>query len=194
MIRSLAFALVSCCVCQLAHSATVTVAVAANFAAPMKEIGAAFEADTGHKAVLATGSTGQFYAQIVQGAPFQVLLAADATTPARLAKEGWGVKGTRFPYAPGRLVRWSRQATLVDRQGAVLRTGRFEKIALADSRLAPYGAAAMETLTRLGLLEQLQAKFVQGESIAQAYQFVATGNAALGFVALSQVFAGDRIQ
>jgi len=176
-----------------AQGAEVSVAVAANFAAPMQKIAAAFERDTGHKAVLAFGSTGRFHAQIGNGAPFDVLLAADEETPLQLERDGQGVAGTRFTYAVGRLVLWSRQPGLVDDQGAVLKTGTFARLALADPKLAPYGAAAIETLTRLGLLEQLRPKFVQGENIGQTYQFVATQNVPLGFVALSQVFADGRL-
>jgi molybdate transport system substrate-binding protein len=177
-----------------AHSADVNVAVAANFTAPMQKIAAAFEQDTGHKAVLSFGSTGKFYAQIKNGAPFHILLSADDETPARLEREGAAVAGTRFTYATGRLVLWSRQAGLVDDKGDVLRKGAFEHIAVADPRLAPYGAAAIETLNKLGLLQALQPKFVQGENIAQAYQFVLTGNASLGFVALSQVMADGKLR
>ena len=184
-----------CVLCWLgaAHAAEVSVAVAANFTAPMQKIAAQFEQDTGHKAVLAFGSTGRFYAQIRNGAPFQVLLAADDETPARLEREGVGVPGSRFTYATGRLVLWSSQPGLVDAQGEVLRSGRVDRLALADPKLAPYGAAAIETLGALGVLEALRPRFVQGENIAQAHQFVATGNAALGFVALSQVFADGRL-
>jgi len=171
----------------------VSVAVAANFTAPMQKIAAAFEHDTGHKAVLAFGSTGRFYAQIRNGAPFHVLLAADDATPLQLEREGQGVAGTRFTYAVGRLVLWSRQPGRVDAQGQVLKAGGFDRLALADPKLAPYGAAAIETLTRLGLLEQLKPKFVQGENIAQTYQFVATQNVPLGFVALSQVYADGHL-
>ena len=174
-------------------AAEVSVAVASNFAAPMRQIAAAFERDTGHKALVAYGSTGKLYAQIKNGAPFHVLLAADEVTPARLEREGLGVAGSRFTYAIGKLVLWSRQPGLVDDKGDVLRTGSFERLALADPKVAPYGAAAVETLTRLGLLGQLKPKFVQGEGIGQAYQFVASENAALGFVALSQVFLDGRI-
>lgn len=176
-----------------AHAADVSVAVAANFTAPMQKIAGAFEQDTGHQAILAFGSTGKFYAQIKNGAPFQVLLSADDETPARLEREGLGVSGTRFTYAIGKLVLWSRQPGLVDDKGEVLRTGKFERIALADPKLAPYGAAAVEVLNGLGLMSALAPKFVQGENIAQAYQFVATGNAELGFVAMSQVFAEGKL-
>jgi len=177
----------------VSHAAEVTVAVAANFTAPMQKIAKAFAQDTGHKATLAFGATGKFYAQIKNGAPFQVLLAADHETPARLEKEGFSVAGTRFTYATGRLALWSAQPGMVDGKGDVLRTRIDGKIALADPQLAPYGAAAIETVTQLGLLQRLQPRFVQGESIAQAYQFVATGNAPLGFVALSQVLVDGRM-
>ena len=187
--------LVSTCLAALAQAqaAEVSVAVAANFTAPMQKIAAAFEQDTGHKAILAFGSTGKFYAQIKNGAPFQVLLSADDETPARLEREGLGVGGTRFTYAIGRLVLWSRQPALVNDKGDVLRSGKFERIALADPKLAPYGAAAVEVLNGLGVMSALAPKFVQGENIAQTYQFVATGNAELGFVALSQVFAEGKL-
>lgn len=175
------------------HAADVTVAVAANFTAPMQKIAEAFTQDTGHKAVLAFGATGKFYAQIRNGAPFQLLLAADKETPAKLEKEGFAVAGTRFTYATGRLVLWSAQPGLVDDKGDVLRIRQDGRVALADPKLAPYGAAAIETMTRLGLLERLQPRFVQGENIAQAYQFMATGNAPMGFIALSQVMVNGRI-
>ena len=177
----------------VSHAADVTVAVAANFTAPMQKIAEAFAQETGHKAVLAFGASGKFYAQIRNGAPFQVLLAADNETPAKLEKEGFAVAGTRFTYATGRLVLWSAQPGVVDEKGDVLRTSQDGKVALADPKLAPYGAAALETMTQLGLLERLQPRFVQGENIAQAYQFVATGNAPMGFVALSQVMVDGRI-
>ncbi|WP_413437079.1 molybdate ABC transporter substrate-binding protein [Sulfuriferula sp. GW1] len=165
----------------------VQVAVAANFTAPMQKIAADFEKDTGHKALLSFGATGSFYVQIRNGAPFDILLAADAETPSRLEKEGLGVSGSRFTYAIGKLVLWSAKPGFVDGKGDVLNKGDFRHVAIANPKLAPYGAAAMEALTRLGLLTALQPKFVQGESIAQTYQFIATGNAELGFVALSQV-------
>jgi len=176
-----------------ALAAEVSVAVAANFTAPMQKIAQAFEQDTGHKAVLSFGSTGKFYAQIKNGAPFDLLLAADDETPARLEKEGLAVAGARFTYATGRLALWSQRPGFVDDKGEVLRAGHFDKLAIADPKLAPYGAAAVEVMTRLGLYQSLSAKLVQGESIGQTYQFVATENAALGFVALSQVFADGRL-
>lgn len=185
-------ALLSCTLAARAEE--VFVAVAANFIQPMQKIAAAFEQDSGHKAKLAFGSTGSFYVQIRNGAPFQVLLAADDKTPQKLEQEGQGVAGTRYTYAIGRLVLWSRQPGLVDAQGQVLASGRFDKLALANPELAPYGTAAVQTLGQLGLLAQLRPRFVLGENIGQAYQFVATGNAALGFVALSQVYADGRIR
>lgn len=179
-------------ICFGAWAGEVQVAVAANFAAPMEKLAPMFARETGHKAVLSFGSTGKFYAQVRHGAPFEVLLAADDETPARLEREGRG--GSRFTYAVGRLALWSRQAGFVDAQGEVLKRGRFDRLAIADPRLAPYGAAAIETVRKLGLLEALRPKFVQGENIAQAWQFAATGNAALGFVALSQIYAGGKLK
>lgn len=176
-----------------ARAAEVSVAVAANFGAPMQRIAAAFEQQTGHKAVIALGSTGAFYAQIRNGAPFQVLLAADDETPARLEREGLAVAGSRFTYAIGRLVLWSKQPALVDDAGAVLRSAAFERIAIANPKLAPYGAAAVEAMTRLGVFADLQPRIVQGDNIAQTYQFVASGNAQLGFVALSQISADGKL-
>jgi molybdate transport system substrate-binding protein len=174
------------------HAAEVQVAVAANFTAPMQKIAPLFEADTGHKVVLSFGSTGRFYAQIKNGAPFDVLLAADDETPAKLEAEAQG--SSRFTYAIGQLVLWSKQPALVDDKGDVLKTGKFEKIALADPKLAPYGLAAVESLTKLGLIDGLRPKFVQGENIAQTYQYVASENAALGFVALSQVWVDGKLR
>lgn len=165
----------------------VQVAVAANFTAPMQKIAADFEKDTGHKTVLSFGATGSFYAQIRNGAPFDILLAADDETPARLEKEGLGVSGSRFTYAIGKLVLWSARPGFVDDKGDVLKKGDFRHVSIANPKLAPYGAAAVEALTRLGLLSAMQAKVVQGENIAQTYQFISTGNAELGFVAFSQV-------
>ena len=176
-----------------ALAADVSVAVAANFTAPMQKIAAAFAQDTGHRATLAFGSTGKFYAQIVNGAPFQVLLAADDETPARLDREGRAVAGSRFTYAVGRLVLWSRQPQRVDPEGAVLRSDRFTRLAIADPKLAPYGAAAMEVIQGLGLGTALAPRLVLGENIAQTYQFAATGNAELAFVAMSQVYVDGRV-
>jgi molybdate transport system substrate-binding protein len=171
----------------------VQVAVASNFRAPMEKIAAEFSKATGHKAVLSFGATGKFYAQIQHGAPFEVFLAADATTPAKIEQEGKSVGGSRFTYAIGKLVLWSAQAGVVDAQGEVLKKGSFQHLALANPETAPYGAAALEVLTKLKLLEALTPRFVQGENIAQAHQFVASGNAELGFVALSQVLEDGKI-
>ena len=175
------------------QSAEVNAAVAANFAAPMQRIAMAFEQETGHKAILSFGSTGNLYAQIRNGAPFQILLSADSQTPAKLESEGLGLTGSRFTYAVGTLVLWSKQPGFVDEKGDVLRVGKFERIAIANPKLAPYGVAALQTLTQLGVLSSVQPKLVQGENIAQAFQFVATENAQLGLVALSQVMVDGKI-
>ncbi len=170
-----------------ALAAETRVAVAANFTEPAKAIAAKFEARTGHKATLSFGSSGQFYTQIANGAPFEVFLSADAERPTRAEAEGLAVAGTRFTYATGRLVLWSRTPGLVDAKGAVLAKGGFEKLAIADPKSAPYGQAAIETLTKLKLQDTLKPKIVTGSSITQTYQYVQTGAAELGFVALSQV-------
>ncbi len=192
MKKALFFALTAA-IAGLAHAEEVQVAVAANFTAPMQQIASQFEQDTGHKAVLSFGATGKFYAQIVNGAPFELLLSADDETPARLEKEGHGVPGSRFTYAIGKLVLWSADPALVDAQGKILKKGGFRHLAIANPKTAPYGAAAVQTMTQMGVLGTLQPLFVQGENIAQTHQFVTTGNAELGFVALSQVFKDGKV-
>ena len=185
--RRLAAALLILACCPAARAGEVLVAVAANFAAPIARIGEDFKAGTGHVLKISTASTGKFYSQIVAGAPFEVFLAADDETPKRLLAENHAVAGTRFTYAIGKLVLWSARPGLVDDQGAVLASDRFRYLAVANPKTAPYGAAAHQVLKARGLAEALAPRLVTGESIAQAYQFVATGNAEIGFVALSQV-------
>jgi molybdate transport system substrate-binding protein len=170
-----------------ADASEVQVAVAANFARPMERLAADFEHDTGHHAVVSTGATGALFAQIEKGAPFEVFLSADRVTPEKLERDGFAVTGTRRTYAVGTLVLWSAKPGYVDAAGAVLEGGSFQHLAIANPKLAPYGAAAMETLAALGLSDALRPKIVQGESIAQTFQFVASGSAEIGFVALSQV-------
>jgi len=165
----------------------VSVAVAANFAGPLTKITEGFTAATGHTLKVSAGSTGKFYSQIVAGAPFEVLIAADDETPKKLIAEGLAVQGSNFTYAIGKLVLWSAQPGYVDDQGAVLAAGKFAHLAVANPKLAPYGQAGMEVLKARGLADAMTPKLVTAESIAQSYQFVATGNAELGFVALSQV-------
>ncbi len=169
------------------------VAVAANFSAPMQQIAASFQKDTGHQLKMSFGATGGIYAQIKNGGPFDVFLSADQITPQKLEAEGLGVALTRFNYATGQLVVWSKQDGLVDDKGQVLRNKSIQRIALANPKLAPYGVAAWETMTALGLLEVLKPKMVQGVNIAQTYQFVSTQNAQVGFVALSQVFSNGQL-
>jgi molybdate transport system substrate-binding protein len=170
-----------------AFAADTQVAVAANFTEPAKEIAAAYKAATGNTAILSFGASGGFYTQITKGAPFEVFLSADAERPTKAEQDGFGVPGTRFTYAVGRLVLYSKTPGLVDAQGAVLKGGKFDKISIADPAAAPYGAAAIETMKKLGVYDALMPKIVQGSSIAQAYEFTSTGAAQLGFVALSQV-------
>ena len=182
------------CAMAGARADTVQVAVAANFSAVLKDLGAGFEKTTGHRLLLSPGATGALYAQIRNGAPFDLLLAADQARPERLENEALAVPGTRFSYATGRLARWSANPKGVDAQGDVLRRGGWRHLAIASPELAPYGAAAVEVLKRLGLMEGLQDKLLTGESIGQAYAFVATGNAELGLVALSQVWEDGRLR
>ena len=169
------------------------VAVAANFSAPMQQIAALFQKETGHQIKLSFGASGGIYAQIKNGAPFDLFLSADQLTPQKLEAEGLGVPNSRFTYATGQLVLWSKQEGLVDAKGHVLQNKSIQRIALANPKLAPYGAAAIETMTNLGLLKELQSKLVQGDNIAQTYQFVSTQNAQIGFVALSQISLDGRI-
>lgn len=170
-----------------AVAADTQVAIAANFTQPAKEIAAAFAKATGHRAILSFGSSGAFYAQMTHGAPFEVFLSADADRPKKAEQEGVGVPGSRFTYAIGRLVLYSANPTLVDSGGAVLKRSNFEKLSIADPVAAPYGVAAVQTMKRLGIYPVIAPKIVKGTSITQAYDFVATGAAPLGFVALSQV-------
>ncbi len=172
----------------VAGGADVHAAVASNFVAVMKEITARFEAEQGDRVVVVPGATGRHYAQIVNGAPFALFLAADVERPQRLEQEGVAQPGSRFTYALGRLVLWSSDPALVDEAGAVLRQEeRFDHLALANPRLAPYGRAAAEVMARLGVSSPLRSRLVRGENISQTLQFVQSGNADLGFVAASQL-------
>jgi len=176
-----------------AQADEVQVAVAANFTAPIQAIAADFEKDTGHKLVAAYGATGQFYTQIKNGAPFEVFLAADDSTPAKLDSEGNTVKGSRFTYAIGTLALWSAKDGYVDSKGQVLKGNQYQHLSIANPKAAPYGLAATQVLAKLGLTEQVKAKIVEGQNITQAYQFISTGNAELGFVALSQIYKDGKV-
>ena len=176
------------------HAAEVKVAVAANFAQTLKEISTVFEQDTGHKLAITQGSTGKLYAQISQGAPFEVLLSADDETPEKLITEGKAITGTRLTYAIGRLALWSPKPDLVDEGGQVLKTDKFRFLAIANARVAPYGRAAVQVMQKLGVLASIEPRVVQGESITQTFQFVSTGNAQLGFVALSQITENGKLK
>lgn len=189
---SFAAALLALAAAAPARAAEVHVAVAANFAVPLERLGADFTAATGHVLKTSAGATGKFHSQIVAGAPFEVLLAADDETPRKLVAEGHAVAGTAFTYAIGRLVLWSATPGLVDDQGRVLASARTMRIAIADPKVAPYGAAAMQVLKARGLDATLTPRLVTAQSIAQAFQFVSTGNAEVGLVALSQVAVPGR--
>jgi molybdate transport system substrate-binding protein len=176
-----------------ASAGEVRAAVASNFSAPMERIAELFRQESGHAVKLSLGATGKFHAQIRGGAPFDVLLAADDATPKKLEQEGLAVAGSRFVYALGRLALWSAQPDFVDAKGTVLQGGGFNKLAIADPRLAPYGMAAKETLEKLTMWNAMQRKLVKGENITQTYQFVATENAEIGFVALSQIMRDGKV-
>ena len=180
------------------HTATLAaeaqVAVAANFAEPIKAIAAVLQKATGHTLKISTGASGAFYTQIRNGAPFDVFLSADNDRPELLEKDGLAQPGTRFTYAVGKLVLWSAKAGRVDNQGAVLKAADLGKVAYANPKTAPYGAAAVQVMERLGLATSLTPKLVQGESIGQTFAFVKTGNADVGFVAMSQVLEGGRLK
>lgn len=177
------------CLLSLSSAAeVVNVAVAANFTAPMKQIISHFEKESGHQARVSFGSTGKFYAQISHGAPFDVFFSADQARPIKLIEDGMAITTSRFTYALGSLVLWSADPALIDNGEQFLKAKTVNKLAIANPRLATYGTAAMEVLENLQLAEPLKSRLVQGENIAQTYQFVSSGNAQAGFVALSQVW------
>lgn len=173
---------------------TLRVAVASNFKTTLEVLAGEFEAQSEHRLILASGSTGKHYAQIINGAPFDLFFAADARRPRLLEQQGHSVAGSRFTYAIGKLVLWSPQTGYVDDKGLVLESGTFRRLAMANPRLAPYGLAARQVLQQRGLYDRLQSRLVRGENIAQTFQFVATGNAQLGFVALSQLRGSGMAQ
>ena len=166
---------------------TIRVAVATNFSEPIKVIAAQYEKLTGHRLILVFGSTGKHYAQIKYGAPFDIFLAADRRRPQLLEQQEIAIAGSRFTYARGRLVLWSPRKDYVDAEGKVLESGEYNRLAIANPKLAPYGKAAQEVLESRGLWKAIRQRLVRGESIGQTYQFVRSGNAELGFIAYSQV-------
>ena len=169
----------------------IRIAVASNFGPAIEQLSNRFEQQTGHQVKISLGSTGKHYAQIKNGAPFDAFFAADSLRPELLEQQAIALPGSRFTYAQGKLVLWSPQQGLVDNEGLILRQGDFSFVALANPRLAPYGKAAQQVLMQRGLWDSLSKKMVRGENIGQAYQFVKTGNAQLGFVALSQIQTTD---
>lgn len=175
-----------------ARSEEITLAVASNFTPPMQLLAKRFEQQSGHKVRLALGSSGKFYAQIRHGAPFQAFFSADQDKPQRLIDDGLAIPSSRFTYAEGQLVLWSA-SNKRNLDGGKILQGRFNKLAIANPRLAPYGAAAVEVLENLGLRQATESRWVQGENINQTFQFVSSGNAELGLVALSQVMRHGAI-
>ena len=186
-------AFMGCFLAGTAQADEVQVAVAANFTAPIQAIAVDFEKETGHTLIAAYGATGQFYTQIKNGAPFEVFLAADDSTPQKLEQAGDIVPGSRFTYAIGTLALWSANDSYVDPAGKVLEKNQFKHLAIANPKAAPYGLAATQVLSKLGLTDKVKDKLVEGQNITQAYQFVSTGNAELGFVALSQIYKDGKV-
>ena len=191
LIIVLCAALVLLSACRAPDTQPVHIAVAANFTEPAKEIAERFHEETGHKTLMSFGATGQLFTQIPQDAPFEVFLAADQETPRKAVTEGLAVEDSLFTYAVGRIALYSSSLDVSNGE-MVLRDGKFEKLSIANPLTAPYGAAAIEAMKALGLYEKLEKKIVQGNNIAQTFQFVETGSAELGFVALSQVVGRNR--
>ena len=185
--------LIGCSAFTSAQADEVQVAVAANFTAPIQAIASDFEKDTGHKLIAAYGATGQFYTQIKNGAPFEVFLAADDSTPEKLEKEGDIVPGSRFTYAIGTLALWSAKDGYIDGTDKTLIGNQYKHLSIANPKAAPYGLAATQVLAKLDLTDKVKNKIVEGQNITQAYQFVSTGNAELGFVALSQIYKDGKV-
>ena len=175
------------------HAAELNAAVAANFATPMERIVALFQKESGHTVKVSFSASGKLYTQIKTGAPFDVLLSADEEIPKRLILEGLAVGGSRFVYVTGRLVLWSVQPDLVDDNGAVLNRGNFDRLAIANPTLSPYGTAAKETLSKLTMWNSIQKKLKKGEDVNQTYQMAATESADLAFIALSQVMRDGKM-
>lgn len=188
VVRVIAICMIlSCTGLAAAQGAPLTIAVAANFTHAVEDIGAGFEAKTGETVKFSFGATGQLYAQIRNGAPFDAFFSADTRTPKLAVQDGLAEPGSYVVYARGKLVLWSPTLPVKEQARQVLRAAAFQHLAIANPKVAPYGAAAMDVLNKLGDTEQIQAKLVNGNSITQAFQFVSTGNAELGFVALSQI-------
>ena len=176
---------------SVAGAATLNIAVASNFSQPAKQLALKFEQQSGESVLISSGATGILAKQISNGAPYDIFFAADEATPTKLSEDGHAVAASRVTYAHGQLVLWSSQAGLADDK--VLFSNKFKHLALANPKLAPYGAAAQQVIQKLGLTKQLQDKIIQGENISATYQYVASGNAELGFVALSQVYYNGKI-
>ena len=188
---AVAFGLFFSALVPAAMAAQTHVAVAANFTEPAREIAALFQKKTGHEAILIFGASGAFYTQITQSAPFEVFLSADEERPRLAVENGFAVPESRFTYAIGKLVLWSKVVDVTNGEAA-LKAGNFSKLSIANPASAPYGSAAVETLKALGLFDALQPRIVQGSSIAQAFQFVDTRNAEVGFVALAQLYGNTE--
>lgn len=192
MMRPLLLSLLCYCMCSPAISADeVRAAVASNFIWTMQQLAPQFERQTRYRVIASYGSTGKLYAQITNGAPFDVFLSADSATPRRLEELRLIATGSRFTYARGELVLWSPAVQSTDEVLTMLKTGAFRYLAIANPKTAPYGAAAEEVLAKLGLDRRFEKQTTKGDNIAQTFQFIHSGNAQLGFVARSQMMSAD---
>lgn len=194
MLRLLYISITALLLMPVSYAETVSVAVASNFSTAMQALAKDFEHQSGHNVVLTFGSSGKFYAQISHGAPYDVFLSADQQKPQRLAEEGLGIEASRFTYARGKLALWRKPSSVVVDPLTLLRSGNFNKLAFANPKLAPYGVAAQQVLTALELDQFTRHQWVWGENVAQTFQFIHTGNADLGFVALSQLLTRSDIE
>lgn len=177
----------------LSSAGQLSVAVAGNFYKPLQVISAQYQALTGDKILLSVGATGQLYAQLINGAPFEILLAADRASPSKLVEQGLAVKGSQFTYAKGKLLLWSSDPSLVDDAGEILRSPQIVHLAIANPKTAPYGAAAIDVLKNLGVYQQLKDKIVEGQSVGQSFQQISSGVVSLGIIALSQLVVDNKI-
>ncbi|MFT5716642.1 MAG: molybdate transport system substrate-binding protein [Oleiphilaceae bacterium] len=185
----LVISLISCC----SFADQVRIAVAGNFYQPLKLISAQFSQLSGHELQVSVGSTGKLYAQIINGAPFDVLISADQIRPTKLAAQQLAIKKTQFTYAIGKLVLWSRDQSLIDNQGMHLKTGTLKHLAIANPKIAPYGEQAVNVLKNMGIYQQLASKLILGQSVGQTFQHLSTGSVQQGILALSQVMQDGTI-
>ncbi len=181
------------CLSHFVYADQINIAVASNFSEPIKQIAHQFELQFKTKVVISSSGTGALVNQIKNGAPFEILLSADQTTPTELAKDGYAISNSQFTYAQGKLVLWSSQKNLIQNNPSILKSNHYKFLAIANPKLAPYGIAAINTINKLGIMNIIKQKIIMGDNINSTYQYIATGNAELGFIALSQIMKNGNI-